>query len=141
MRLRCKNSPLASITEANGWEECPVPKMLGVPLMAKAIRPYRPPENFPSRQLAVFMMVEPHTGLAPVRWQLGPHCNLGMIGFARKDGKPFTCKQWRALHGYIFDLMDAHSESEFEPRKIQAIIRNKLNPNAFGRSHHYIPMN
>ena len=62
--------PRKSITEDNGWEVCKVPTMMGIPLMAKPMRRY-PGGKFPQSQPAVFMMVEPHNGLAPPEWQLG----------------------------------------------------------------------
>ena len=71
--------PREQITKENGWEDCPVPSMLGIPLMAKPMRPY-PSGRVPQQQFAVFMMVEPNSGLAPPNWQLGPYCNRGMIG-------------------------------------------------------------
>lgn len=110
-----------SLTKTNGWEECPIPTMLGIPLMAKPIRPY--PGARPTNQPAVFLMVEPIEGYAPCRWQLGPRCNLGMIGFGRRDGKPFTVQQWNDLHSFIDSLMDLYSslvDSQF-------IISEKIN--------------
>ncbi len=118
----------ALLSEENGWENCPVPTLLGIPLMAKPIRPY-PGGSFPDSQPAVFMMVNPDNGLSPMNWQLGPHCNRGMIGFGRKDGQPFTCKQWADLHSYIYDLMDLYSEG-ITP---SAIKSRKLNPAAYNK--------
>ena len=114
--------PRESLTKANGWEECPIPTMLGIPLMAKPIRPY-PGGDFPDQQFAVYMMVEPIKGLAPCRWQLGPRCNLGLIGFGRRDGKPFTMQEWADLHSFIQDLMDLYSE----PEESDKIISEKIN--------------
>jgi hypothetical protein len=95
--------------------------------MAKPIRPY-PGGNFPNSQSAVFMMVEPIKGLAPARWQLGPRCNLGMIGFGHRDGKPFTCQQWADLHSYIYDgLMDCYSDE----MDSSDIIAERINLNYF----------
>lgn len=138
--------PPSSITEANGWEECTVPHMLGIPLMAKPIRSYQT-GHLPRNQPAVFMMVEPVTGLAPMRWQLGPHCNRGMIGFGRRDGQPLTCVQWAALHGYIYDLMDEYSDAlvlsddnelGLEEDRVVDIIKNRLHPEAFRLSPYYV---
>ena len=95
--------------------------------MAKAIRPY-PGRNFPINQTAVFMMVEPIKGLAPARWQLGPRCNLGMIGFGWRDGKPFTCQQWAELNSYIYDgLMDCYSDG----MESSDIIAERINRNYY----------
>ena len=121
--------PLKSLTKANSWEECPIPNMLGIPVMAKPIRPY-PGGLFPSSQHAVFMLVEPVTGLAPARWQLGPRCNVGLIGFGREDGKPFTAHQWGDLHLFIYDLMDSYSAGEEMSKET---ITKTINPNAFIR--------
>jgi len=50
--------PYELLTKENGWEDCPLPQMMGIPLMAKPIRPY-PGGHIPGQQFAVFMMVEP----------------------------------------------------------------------------------
>ncbi len=113
--------PRESLTKSNGWEECPIPTMLGIPLMAKPIRPY--PGVRPTRQAAVFLMVEPIEGFAPCRWSLGPRCNLGMIGFGRRDGKLFTVQEWTDLHSFISSLMDLYSE----PVDSRIIISEKIN--------------
>ena len=71
----------------------------------------------------------PESGFAPARWQLGPHCVRGMIGFARKDGKPFTIKSWGDLHSYIYDLMDCYSDG----MDSEKIIKKKINPEAYNK--------
>jgi len=114
--------PRESLTKANGWEECPVPTMLGIPLMAKPICPY-PGGRAPAKQPAVYLLVEPIEGYAPCRWQLGPRCNPGMLGFGRRDGKPFTIQQWTDLHSFIDHLMDLYGAQ----MDSQIIISEKIN--------------
>jgi len=98
-----------------------IPTILGIPLMAKPIRPY--PGVRPTNQPAVFLMAEPIEGYAPCRWQLGPRCDPGMIGFGRRDGKPFTVQQWTDLHSFIDTLMDLYSMLVDS----QIIISEKIN--------------
>ena len=90
------------------WEKCPAPVLLGVPLMVKSIRRYSGAS--PKFQPAVFMMIDPETGFAPPEWQLGPHCNRGMLGFAREDRTSLTCEDWVVLYDYIYGLMDVYSK-------------------------------
>lgn len=119
----------------SGWEQCPAPTLIGVPLMVKAIRPY--PGQMPQSQMAVFMMIDPATGFAPPHWQLGPHCNKGMIGFARRDGSPFTTDDFYDLYDYIFSLMDiypddpARAERRLTPQDYQRYKLQGVNVNTF----------
>ena len=113
------------------WENCLVPSMLmGYDIVAKPIRSYVG-AGVPDFQPAVYMLIEADTGFAPIRWQLGPYCNRGMIGFARKDGKPFFCQQWADLHEYIYGvLMDQYSDAK-STSDVDKIICNMLNPTSF----------
>ena len=113
------------------WEICPVPSLLlGYDVIGKPIRSYVG-EGVPDFQPAVYMFIEADTGFAPIRWQLGPYCNRGMIGFSRKDGNPFFCQQWADLHEYIYGvLMDQYSEAK-STLDVDRIICNMLNPTAF----------
>ena len=52
--------------EAPGWEVCKVPTMCGVPLKAKRL--YMTDRH--DRDLAIFLLVDPVTGLADSKWQL-----------------------------------------------------------------------
>ena len=52
--------------EAPGWEVCKVPTMCGVPLKVKRL--YMTDRH--ARDLAIFLMVDPVTGLADSKWQL-----------------------------------------------------------------------
>ena len=45
----------------------------------------------------------------------------------RKDGQPFTYKQWANLHSYIYDLMDLYSDGIAPSAKKSY---RKLNPAA-----------
>ena len=105
------NGPASSVKKirisdfaAEGWEPCPVPTLLGVPLVAKRIRPY--PGKRPTWHPYVPMMVDPHSGLAPRLWSDEIYHNL--VGFARTDGVPFTIDMWGELHAYIYYLMDEY---------------------------------
>ncbi|KAI9098747.1 hypothetical protein DFS34DRAFT_87995 [Phlyctochytrium arcticum] len=105
----------------NGWDVCPVPALLGFPLMAKPHVRNFGPGGMPYQQIAVYMMVEPATGFAPPKWALGPHCNKGVVGFARRDHKPFTVEEFYELYDFITDLMDEYSENP-------AAAQRKLTP-------------
>lgn len=91
------------------WEECPVPKMLGVGLKVARLRPSGERH---SREVGIFMMVDPKDGLAPSRWQIGPlQPSLGTLVFARTDCTDFTCELFWRLYDYIYGtLMDLYSD-------------------------------
>ena len=101
---------VSGFTPKNGWLKlCPVPTMLGIPLVVKTIRPY-PNYNVVNSQPAVFLLTEPNTGFAPIGWQLGRSCNKGMLGFARTDGIPFTTHAYSELQDFLYNLMDTYSD-------------------------------
>lgn len=95
----------------NGWELCPVVSMLGVPLAIKKVAPcgcqmcvgsHSPiPES--RLQVATRLAIEPHNGLAPPRWQGGPHNHLGTVIAARTDHQAFTGQDWAVLDDYIYN--------------------------------------
>lgn len=82
----------------NGWQRCPVPTMLGQPLAVKQLGCKQQHSN---EQLAVFLCVDPDTGLAPAKVQT---CGMGPTLVARSDGKDFTIGEMMALHSYIEHL-------------------------------------
>lgn len=51
--------------KALGWEECPIPTMLGIPLLAKFIRPSK------GTAQPVNLMAEPVRGVPPREWGRG----------------------------------------------------------------------
>jgi hypothetical protein len=106
-------------TRNNGWERCPVPHLLGIPLYAKAgIRDY-PNREGPFQQFAVFMMVDPVFGMAPPSWKLGPHCYKGI------NSRDLMGWILRSRSGVIyivtyniFYMMDMYSEGD-ERRELE----------------------
>ncbi|CAM9553192.1 unnamed protein product [Ectocarpus fasciculatus] len=105
--------PTAGGPGAQGWELCPVVNMLGVPLAIKKVAPCgchiclggysQIPE--PRNQVATRLAIEPHNGLAPPKWQGGPHNHLGTVAVARTDFKDFTVEDWRVLDDYIYNTI------------------------------------
>jgi hypothetical protein len=89
----------------NGWETCPVPALLGIPLVAK--KNYREYKEVPPNQLAVYMMVDSGSGLAPAEWQE----LVGQVALARTDGVPLTTSVFYELYDYIYTLMDRYSDT------------------------------
>ena len=107
-----------------GWTQCPVPGLLGVPVVAKAHVKEYPAGRQLYNQIGVYMLVDPYTGLAPPEWS--SRADLGMLGFARTDGIPFTKDEFFKLYDYIFTLMDYYSEGD-----AQSIVTKCLNPTAY----------
>lgn len=117
-------SELNSLT----WEVCQVPTMLGVGLKVARLSPSHSYDC--SREVGIFMMVEPETGLAPPRWQVRPFTQptLGTLVFARTDNADFSSEVFWQLYDYIFGtLMDIYSDFGGEAAK------NKINLQSFAR--------
>ncbi len=94
--------------DVGNWYACPVPALLGVPLMVKRLRPSDAIEN---HEPAVFMMVTIKTGLAPSEWMSNAFQKLGQLEFKRKDNIDLTSQMWWDLYDYIFGvLMDAYGD-------------------------------
>jgi hypothetical protein len=113
------------LTDRTIWHICRVPTMLGVPLVVKRLGPST---NIQDREIAVFMMVDPVTGFAPLPWQSGAHQKLGRLLFAFADGRPLSFNMVWSVYSYIYDLMDLYSDG-----KEDYVQRNKLNPSAFNK--------
>ena len=92
--------PYESLTKENGWEDCPVPQMMGIPLMAKPIRPYS--GQIPDQQFAVFMMIEP--GL--LMYSCTPYFDIFILKcFCRVDRK-WLCSCQVAIRTSLYSWND-----------------------------------
>jgi hypothetical protein len=78
----------------------------------------------PNREVAIFMMVEPVTGLAAPKWQTG----CGIVAFAREDKSNFTVDLFWDLYSYIYHLMDFYGEDDFNYQRFK---KERLNEKAF----------
>jgi hypothetical protein len=112
---------LADDLNNKDWERCLVPEMLGVPLKVKRFRHRYPNENI-SRDLGIFLMVDPITGLADNKWQ----AECGKIGFARTDGQDFEYELYYELFDYIYTLMDHYGDRNGAAKAIK-----RMTPAAF----------
>lgn len=54
-----------------------------------------PPRRVVPHAKATRLAIEPHNGLAPPKWQGGPHNHLGTVAVARTDLRDFTVEDWR----------------------------------------------
>lgn len=85
---------------------CPVPHIFGVPLIIwRHIR--RDPLSFPrdkklDNQPATWLMIDPHTGFAPLAWQ----GNVGPVTIARSDKQPLLSAQLDIIHEFVSHLLD-----------------------------------
>ena len=62
------------------WYACPVPTLLGVPLMVRSMGPSVDQNN----QISVYMMIDPETGFAPPEWLALPDMHRKLM-FKRGD--------------------------------------------------------
>ncbi len=113
------------LSDRSLWHVCKVPTMLGVPLLVKRDGP-----SFQNRdrEIAVFMMVDPVTGMAPNQWQSGAHQKLGRLLFVLDDGANLASSLVWSVYSYIYDLMDLYSDGRED-----YVQRNKLNPREFNK--------
>lgn len=116
--------PRECLTKALGWEECPIPTMLGIPLLAKFIRPSQSPAQ------PVNLMAEPVRGIPPAKFQLVPRpAQLGCVAFGRKDFEQFTIQQWENLNGFIINLQRSWYQKGQVKSKEE--IDSKINSQSF----------
>lgn len=101
-----------SIVLDDGFVECAVPALVGVPLMAK---PLPGTERACNLKLIDRAMVDATTRLPPP----GPAGAAPRVLFARADGVPFSINAWSSLDDYICtwrDIEDAvYSRSRLKP--------------------------
>ena len=98
--------------------------MFGVPLMARRIGVQM---KRPQQEFAIFLLIDPGTGLAAYKYQTG----CGIIQFARSDRANFTVEFFWEVFSYFFNLIDYYSEENFN----YETYKNKmLNEDAFNRS-------
>ena len=107
----------------DSWGDCVVPKMLGLPIIYKR---WRRNKVKPEREVAIFLLVEPVSGLAAPEWQKA----CGVVAFALKDAD-FSSNLFWDVYSYIYHLMDYYGEDDFNYERFR---RNKLNAKSF---HHY----
>ena len=92
----------------NTFDFCPVPLLLGVPLMFKRLDlgegPQREELRYETKMYIYKLMTTPGLGL-PLTWnQNGAGTPLPPIAVARSDGEPFTTQDWTCLcefHEYL----------------------------------------
>jgi len=96
-----------------------------VPLKVKRLKRHQ--SKKPNREVAIFLMVEPVSGLAAPKWQMG----CGIVAFAREDKSDFTVDLFWDVYSYIYHLMAFYGDYEFN---YQEFKNEKLNQKAF---HYY----
>jgi hypothetical protein len=104
----------------DSWGECIVPKMIGLQIKYKRWRTHT---KKPDREVAIFLMVEPVSGLAAPEWQIG----CGVVAFALENSD-FSVQLFWDVYSYIFHLMDYYGENNFNYARFR---KNQLNAQAF----------
>lgn len=89
---------------ADGWERCPVPALLGLPLAYRRMGVKRQHSN---ESAATLLTIDPDTGFAPMEVQA---CGVGPVLVARTDGEDFTVEEMEDLHAYNVHLMEIWPE-------------------------------
>jgi hypothetical protein len=102
------------------WGDRVVPKMLGYPIKYKR---WRKNKVKPDREVAIFLLVEPVSGLAAPEWQK----ECGVLAFALKD-TDFSSNLFWDIYSYIYHLMDYYGESDFNYERFK---KSKLNAKSF----------
>ncbi len=124
--------PRELLTKILGWEECPIPTMLGIPLLAKYVRPSQ------SAALPVNLMAEPVRGIPPAKYRLVPRpLPLGCVAFGRQDFAPITIQQWQNLDNFITSLQrDWYKNGKVKTKEEIDSKINKASFIAFTSQHH-----
>jgi hypothetical protein len=102
------------------FNECIVPKMLGVNIKYKK---WKKNKIKPPREIALFLMIDPKTGLADPEWLI----ECGIVAFGLDNGD-LTEELFWDVYSYIFHLMDFYTEPTWN---FETICSLKLNPLAF----------
>ena len=113
--------PRVELDPKNGWYVCPLTEMIGVPVMVKRWAPY---QRRPDREVGIFLLADPVTGLAPHEWQNG----CGIIAFARKDKTDMPVQLFWDVYSYTYHLMDYYGEDDFDYKSFK---KNNLNYETF----------
>ena len=122
--LRLDGAVIAVIEVAldRGFDVCPVPELLGVPLMAKRLAPdeaQQEPDGAMRSLVLNRLMSTPGIGL-PLAWQTGgPSAPLPPVLLARGDGVPFGASDFECLKEFFVELdhevpLDRH-ERMYQP--------------------------
>ena len=102
------------------FNDCQVPKMLGFHVMYKR---WARNNVKPLREIALFLMIDPKTGLADPEWNM----ECGVVAFALKHSD-ITEQLFWDIYSYIFHLMDFYSNPKYCYADIHLL---KLNNKAF----------
>ncbi|RNA30194.1 ectomycorrhiza-upregulated zf-MYND domain-containing [Brachionus plicatilis] len=113
--------PKFEVDPTNGWIPCVITEMIGIPVMVKRWAPYT---KQPHRELGIFYMVDPVSGLAGTEWQMG----CGVIAFAQMNKTDFPVQLFWDLYSYIYTLMDYYGDENFDYEKFK---KNQLNYKSF----------
>lgn len=104
----------------DSWKDCIVPRMLGYPIKYKQ---WRKNPVKPDREVAIFLLVDPVSGLAEAKWQK----ECGVLAFALEN-TDFSSSLFWDIYSYIYHLMDYYGESNFNYERFK---RSKLNQASF----------
>ncbi len=109
------------------WMGCPVPKLLGVPLAIKIIDRSRRSSD---ERIAVFMLADEKTGLAPMDFQRN---GVGVVVMARTDGQDLTETNIRELNNYLHSLMDLWPELDLTQPRDRAQLQKALSVEEYNK--------
>lgn len=120
-----------SVLKAYEWIKCEVPGMIGMPLMVRrcGYQPIRP-----NKEVAIFLMVDPQTGLADADWQQ----RVGIVQFVCSDFKDFSADLFWDIYSYIFTLMDCYGEPDFNYKQFEKKYLNNKSFKNYQEQEHEI---
>ena len=106
------------------WERVPGAHAAGIPLYAQKLPLSSSTARGASMYVAVRLMSELDSGLAPARWQYGgANGDCPPVILARSDGMAFTVNDWGCLDGYLSKRFDeggfAVTPADFEAYKAE----------------------
>ena len=84
--------------------------------------------SFENEQLAIFMLVDELTGLAPGYFQSS---GVGRVVMARTDGKDLSVRNIRELNNYLHSLMDLWPELDLNKAKHKRRLEEALSPQSY----------
>ena len=107
----------------NNWQNVELPSILDEPLKVKI---FNKPKSDHNRNVAIYLLVNPNSGLAEKKWIDFFKNSIGILGFAYSSYKAFRKTDFWILYSYIYDLMDLYADN-----KIQYIKENRLTKCSF----------
>jgi hypothetical protein len=104
------DDPLFDIGKLQTWRS-PIMALCGIPLavvQTRGLPPNAPIQSALDNQLACYVMADPVSGFAPLRWQ----SNVGEVTILRLDRQPFTDEHCSLIWNFFDHLMDCYGNED-----------------------------